>query len=107
MTAPTRQQRRAAARTAPREPVAEGVFGLLSEKQQRERLYAALIETQQMAIQTQRLVHETVEAAFAAKWDAKFRELDDLRNQCARALPLIVKAGLLTQTEINKALRDE
>jgi hypothetical protein len=52
-------------------------------------------------------IHAEVEKAFAAKYEAKFRELDDLRNQCARALPLIVKAGLLTQAEINEALRDE
>ena len=74
------------------------------EVQQRQIL-AHFADLAQQNLETRRLIAQGVEDAFAAKWDAKFRELDGLRNECARMLRRLIDSGRLTQAAANEAAR--
>ena len=70
-----------------------------------EDLLLAYNELAKQNAETRAAIHGEVEAAFAAKWDAEFRELDDLRNETARMLRQLIDSGRLTQAEVNEVAR--
>ena len=105
MTAPTRQQRRAAARTAPRAPMGEGVFGLLSEKQQRERLYAAVMDMQTQIIEVRRELNEAGLTVLMNKClDARELSVRKVTDDATKALAAIMEAEPRLRKIANEAV---
>lgn len=69
--------------------------------QQVGALHKQVVDLTAQNLETRHAITKEVEAAFAAKWDAKFRELDDLRNEGARVVRKIIDAGFISQDEMN------
>ena len=98
----SRQARRAAARQhADRRPP----FGVQTLDEQLAALHRQVADLSAQVIETRSGIAAEARRVFEAEYTAKFRELDELRNECARMLRRLVDSGRLTQSEVNEAAR--